>query len=348
MGKTAVVVMNLGGPDGPESIRPFLFNFFMDKNIIRLPKPLRFLLANLIASRRSKREAGESYAELGNKSPLLANTKAQADALQTILGEGYIVRVHMRYWHPMADEVIQQLKDEDIDHLILLPLYPQYSTTTTRSSLQEIGKSLQKFGLDVPVSTICCYPFEAGFINASARLVKQKYDEMACHPRILFSAHGLPEDIVKDGDPYQWQCEESAKLIAEKTGIENPDWQICYQSRVGPKKWIGPSLDDALEKAAAEGKDVLIYPHAFVNEHVETLVELDIEYQEMATELGIQKYGRVSTVSTDPEFMNGLAEMVKHRANTKQPGIMPDCGKRLCPSGFQRCAMDQNSQIGKG
>ncbi len=315
MEKVAVVLFNLGGPDSPAAVKPFLFNFFMDKNIIALPLPFRFLLAKLISNRRSKREAGESYKELGGSSPLLANSQEQAKALEKVLGEGFKVFVCMRYWHPMADQIVREVQDWGADQVVLLPLYPQFSTTTTWSSLGAWEKATKKSGLDKPTQKICCYPLNEGYIKASVLRVMEAY-EMAVKdgheaPRVLFSAHGLPEDIIKKGDPYQWQCQQSATKIAGATGVKDLDWQICYQSRVGPKKWIGPSLDEALEKAAQDKKAVVIYPHAFTQEHVETLVELDIEYKEMAEELGIDGYYRAGTVGTHPDFIAGLAELVK-------------------------------------
>lgn len=329
--KTAVILFNLGGPDKPESIRPFLINFFMDKNIIRAPYFVRFFVSRLIAYRRSKKEAGASYAALGGKSPLLDNTNAQADALQAVLGDGYKVFVCMRYWHPMADAVTNAVKDYNPDDIVLLPLYPQYSTTTTRSSFEDWNKFAAKNGLDKPTRRVCCYPFDDGFVNASADNIKQAYADFVTAygvpPRLLFSAHGLPEKIIKDGDSYQWACEESAAKIAAATGITNLDWQICYQSRVGPLQWIKPSTEDALHKAAADKKGVLIYPHAFVSEHVETLVEIEEEYRHLAKEIGVPAFARVPTVATHPVFINGLKELVLNTA--PRP--------RLCPKEFGRC-----------
>ncbi|MCB9990183.1 MAG: ferrochelatase [Rhodospirillales bacterium] len=333
--KTAIILFNLGGPDKPDSIRPFLLNFFMDKNIIHLPYPLRWMISRLIANRRSKREAGDSYALLGGKSPLLENTQDQANALQAKLGDDHKVFVCMRYWHPMADEVARKVKDYDPARIILLPLYPQYSTTTTRSSFQSWDKAAEAAGLTVPGERVCCYPFHDGFIAASADHVtaayKQAQKELAEKdlpaPRVLFSAHGLPEDIVKAGDPYQWQCERCAEKIAAATGIEDLDWQICYQSRVGPKKWIGPSTDEALRQAAADKVPVLIYPHAFVSEHVETLVEIEIEYRHLAEQEGVPYFARVPTVGTHEAYIDALAQLVKNPQVQKIcPRSCGDCG----------------------
>ena len=337
--KTAVVLFNLGGPDCKEAIRPFLINFFMDKNIITAPWPVRFFVSRLIAWKRTKNEAGASYGILGDKSPLLENTQAQADALQAALGDNYRTFVCMRYWHPMTDEVVKQVAEYAPDHVVLLPLYPQYSTTTTRSSLQQWSVETKRQKMDIPTSLACCYPYDNGFISASADLVRSKYQEMSAKigrpPRVLFSAHGLPEKIVAAGDPYQWQCEESARKIAAATGIEELDWSICYQSRVGPLKWIGPSTEQALEKAAADKVPVLIYPHAFVSEHVETLVEIDIEYRELASHLGVPAFDKVTTVGTHPLFINGLADIVR-RHETEGEFPHPS-SPRICPAIYDNC-----------
>lgn len=339
--KTAVVLFNLGGPDSKAAIKPFLFNFFTDPNIIRLPYPLRWMIAKLIAARRSKREAGTSYGELGDKSPLLANSQAQADALEAMLGDEYKVFVCMRYWHPMAGEVAKNVQLYDPDKIILLPLYPQYSTTTTRSSYQAWKSACRKIGLNKSSKLVCCYPSENGFIRASAANILHVYEkallETGQTPRILLSAHGLPEDVVKDGDPYQAQCEKSAEDIIRATSLENPDWQICYQSRVGPKKWIGPSTEEALERAAKDGVPVVILPHAFTQEHVETLVEIEIEYREKADHLGVPGFYRVPTVGTHPDFIRGLADMVL--ASNTAPDIASNIGVSVCPSTAKECAM---------
>lgn len=348
MKKTAVVLFNLGGPDSKQAIRPFLLNFFTDPNIIRLPYPFRWLLANLIASRRSKKEAGNSYAELGDKSPLLEHSTQQAEALETLLNKGgeqeYKVFVCMRYWHPMADEVVQQVKSWNADQIILLPLYPQYSTTTTRSSFQTWLKACDEHGLKKPFKLVCCYPSENGFIEASAQRVRDVYEKAALEtgesPRILFSAHGLPESIVKSGDPYQHQCEMSAKEIVEAAGLSSADWQICYQSRVGAQKWLGPSTEEALETAAADQVPVVIYPHAFTQEHVETLVEIDIEYREVAEHLGISGFYKVETVGTHPDFIQGLADMVQ--GSSRNPVVSSHVGVSCCGS-HKECAMKQFS-----
>ena len=342
--KVAVVLFNLGGPDSKNAIQPFLMNFFMDKSIIDLPIPLRCILASLISKRRSRREAGKSYAELGDKSPLLENTRRQAKALARALKGGkssFKTFVCMRYWHPMAAQVVREVREWGADRIVLLPLYPQFSTTTTRSSLQQWNKALLQAGMDVPASMICCYHANEGFVQASAQNIRTKYDQALSDgyekPRVLFSAHGLPEKIIRNGDPYQWQCEQSAQAIVRALAIEDLDYQYCYQSRVGPLKWIGPSVDEALAKAAQDRKAVVIYPHAFTQEHVETLVELDIEYREAAEKLGQQGYYRAATVGAHKDFIAGLAGLV--RAHLDRTGIMAEGFQSPCPGQFTQCCM---------
>lgn len=344
----AVVLFNLGGPDRPESIRPFLINFFMDKAIIGAPYPVRWAISRYIAFKRSRREAGSAYGVLGGKSPLLENTNAQARALEENLngrqdGNRYTVHVCMRYWHPMTERVVQQVMADQPDQIILLPLYPQFSTTTSGSSWTAWKRGARKAGLNVPTHFVCCYPDADGFITASAENVRNAYEKLrtecaaAKPPRVLFSAHGLPEKIIKGGDPYQVQCERTAHLVADATGIENLDWQICYQSRVGPLKWIQPSTDQAIEQAARDNVPVVIYPHAFVSEHVETLVEIEQEYRDKARGLGVPGFARVETVMVHPAFIDSLASMVTDnidRAGVASNRFLPQCGAEWC-----RCPM---------
>ncbi len=342
--KVAVVMLNLGGPDSKEAIKPFLMNFFMDKNIIRLPLLFRWMLAKLISIRRSKREAGESYGELGDKSPLLENSQAQAKALQQKLitdGHQFKTFVCMRYWHPMSAQMVREVRDWGAEKIVIVPLYPQYSTTTTKSSLEQWNQEMRDIGMDIPTSIVGCYHVNEGFIKSSAANIVVEYNRALSDgyeaPRVLFSAHGLPEKIIKDGDPYQWQCEQGAAAIADAMGVENLDWQICYQSRVGRLKWIGPSVGEALELATADEKAVVIYPHAFTQEHVETLVELDIEYREEAEKMGQRGYYRARTVGTNAVFIDGLAQMVI--AHLDKEGIAAEGGVCPCPELFNECCM---------
>jgi len=348
--KTAVVLFNLGGPDSVGAIRPFLFNFFTDRNIIRLPFFLRWPLATLIAVRRSKREAGTSYGLIGGRSPLLDNTEAQRQALEKMLGDDYRVFISMRYWHPMAADVAPQVKAYTPDHVVLLPLYPQYSTTTTRSSYQAWQKAARDCGLASSTALVCCYPQDDGFISASVHLVGAAYDQALAAarsrslpaPRVLFSAHGLPESIIADGDPYQWQCEQTMRAILERRAVPELDFVLCYQSRVGRQRWLGPSTEEEIRRAGLEGRPVVIYPLAFTQEHVETLAEIEIEYRHVAETAGVPLFLRVPTVGVDESFIAGLARMVRDAAG--QTGIAPAGGVRICPSTQRRCCCIQDSK----
>jgi ferrochelatase len=207
----------------------------------------------------------------------------------------------------MTEAVVRSVKRFVPDRIVLLPLYPQFSTTTTASSFKEWNDTAS---FKVPTTTIESYPTEPGFIAASVELVKQGLAEAGAGPgRVLFSAHGLPERVIKAGDPYQAQVEQTAKAIAD--GLGEIDWSICYQSRVGPLKWIGPSTDAEIRRAGADKVGVVIYPLAFVSEHSETLVELDIDYRHLAKRVGITTYIRVPTVGTHPLFVAGLARLVR-------------------------------------
>ncbi|MGB0681321.1 MAG: ferrochelatase [Magnetovibrionaceae bacterium] len=343
MTKRAIVLFNLGGPDAPESVQPFLFNLFNDPAIIGLPNPFRFLLAKLISTRRAP-VAQEIYSHLGGKSPLLDLTRKQADALEKALEEeGTETRafIAMRYWHPMSDETAKAVKAFDPDQIVLLPLYPQFSTTTTGSSVKEWHRAAKAAGLNKPTVTTCCYPEDNGFVDAVTRLTRASLAEAGENPRLLFSAHGLPKKVIAKGDPYQWQVEQSAARVVEKLAIEGLDWQVCYQSRVGPLEWIGPSTEDEIERAGRDGKKIVLVPIAFVSEHSETLVELDIEYRELADKVGVKDYLRVPTVCSEPEYIQGLAAIVK---TATQWDDAPRCatGNRVCPATWSQCPCRMN------
>ncbi len=341
MTRTAVILFNLGGPDRPDAIQPFLANLFNDPAIIGLPWPFRPILANLISHRRQK-QAREIYDQIGGKSPLLEQTWDQARALQQALNDEHArVFVAMRYWHPMAEEVVGQVKEFAPDRVVLLPLYPQHSTTTTASSVREWKRAARAAGLNVPTHTVCCYPTEPGLIAAQAKLVNEALEKAADKPvRLLFSAHGLPEKIIKEGDPYQWQVEQTSSAVMDAVGRPELDWQVCYQSRVGPLSWIGPSTDDEIRRAGEESLGVVIIPIAFVSEHSETLVELDIEYAELAQKAGVKTYIRVPAVKTQPAFIKGLADIVG-AAFVRNDDPASNTGSRLCPADRAKCPCRQ-------
>ena len=336
--RRAVVLFNLGGPDRPDAIRPFLFNLFNDPAIIGVPQPLRWAIAELISRTREK-PARANYAVMGGASPLLKETEAQAAALEGALkariGAGVKVFVAMRYWRPFIAETARAVAEYAPDDVILLPLYPQFSTTTTGSSLAAWRKAYRGPGAE---HAVCCYPEEPGLIEAHARTIRATHRALGGPSplRILFSAHGLPQKVVDGGDPYQHQIERTCAAVIDRLGPDwtsGWDWRVCYQSRVGPMKWLGPSIGEALQTAAADGRGVLVAPIAFVSEHIETLVELDHEYAAMARTLGLPFYLRAPAIGTDLAFIEGLAETVTDALpNT---GLAP--AGRPCAAGLARC-----------
>jgi ferrochelatase len=341
-GKVAVVLFNLGGPDRLEAVQPFLANLFSDPAIIGLPALLRRPLAKLIARRRAP-VAREIYAQIGGGSPLLPLTQAQGTALEAALAARGIEAksfIAMRYWHPLTEAAVREVAAWRPDRIVLLPLYPQYSTTTTGSSLAAWDEAAAAAGLTAPASAVCCYPTDQGFVAAVAEHVADAIATARANGgrfRLLFSAHGLPERVVARGDPYQWQVERTVAAVMAKLADPGLDHAICYQSRVGPLKWIGPSTEEELERAAEDGvATAIVVPIAFVSEHSETLVELDIEYRHLATGRGIAHYLRVPAVGTTPAFIDGLAELVSG-ALERRTGVAGGEGGRLCQERWQGC-----------
>jgi ferrochelatase len=312
MARHAVVLMNLGGPDSPAAVRPFLYNLFSDPAIIGLSVPLRLPLAWLIAMRRSA-VAGEIYAHLGGASPLLANTEAQAQALEAVLGADYRCFIAMRYWHPLTAAAVAAVKAWQPDDIVLLPLYPQFSTTTTGSSLTAWRQEAAREGLDCPTRIVSNYPIEPGFIAALAGAIDVVLaaGSRDMPVRLLLSAHGLPLKIVRRGDPYPQQVEATAAAVVAALAHPLADWQVCYQSRVGPLAWLGPSVDDEVRRAGRDGVGLVIAPISFVSEHSETLVELDRDYRRLAEASGVPGYWRALAVGTNPRFIAGLARLVR-------------------------------------
>jgi ferrochelatase len=309
--KIAIVLFNLGGPDGPDSVRPFLKNLFSDPAIIRVAAPLRWFLARLISTLRAK-SARANYAKMGGGSPLVPETLAQAEALEKAVKarpgyENAEVKTFlaMRYWKPFVKDAIAQVRAFNPDETVLLPLYPQFSTTTTDSSLQ----AWKKAG-GGPAKLICCYPDAPGFIEAHAEAVMETWRAGGSpgRVRVLWSAHGLPEKIILDGDPYQKQVEETVAALRPMLP-ENFEHAICYQSRVGPVKWIGPATETEIERAGEDKIAVIVVPIAFVSEHIETLVELDEEYYEVAHEVGVPLYLRAPALGTRAKFIDELARL---------------------------------------
>jgi ferrochelatase len=333
--KLAVVLFNLGGPDSLDAVQPFLMNLFDDPAIIRLPAILRRPLARRIAARRAPITRA-IYARIGGQSPILGETEAQAHALERMLaGRGYDAKcfIAMRYWRPTTTETVRTVKAWGPDAVVALPLYPQFSTATTASSYRAWWKSSAAEELSSRQSAVCCFPWDRGFIAAIAGLLMDALARRrgGIDYRILFSAHGLPKRIIAKGDPYQWQVEQTVAHILGQMRESSLDSTICYQSRVGPLKWIGPATDTEVRRAGAEKKGLIVVPVAFVSEHSETLVELDMDYAKLAEDFGVPDYMRVPAVRTQPTFIAGLAELVE-RALTAE-GAVTCAARRLCPVG---------------
>jgi len=349
MAKTAVVIFNLGGPDRPDAVKPFLINLFMDPAIIRQPWPLRWLLAHLIAARRAP-VARKNYAAIGGRSPILELTRDQAAALQAEFTAAEAVRVFvaMRHWHPLAEACATEVKAYAPERVVLLPLFPQFSTTTTGSFLTAWAKAAARAGLEVPTTTVCCYPSLPGFVAALARSTAEAVVSAAQHgrPLVLFSAHGLPRAIVARGDPYSEQVRETVAAVVARLPAGTFDHRICYQSRVGPTEWLRPYTDDEIARAGAACVPLVVVPLAFVCEHSETLVELDIDYRRLAEESGVPAFLRVAAVGTAREFIEGLARLVRHAAAATTPvvcGLETGPGTRRCPAGFGGCPLAEKA-----
>jgi ferrochelatase len=345
--KIAVVLFNLGGPDRPEAIRPFLLNLFSDPAILRVPFFIRPILARIITRSRLG-PAMANYRLLGGRSGLLDLTREQAAALEAALPEHEAkCFIAMRYWRPFSLEAALAVKAWGPDEVVLLPLYPQFSTTTTGSSLKAWREASVRAGLMVETTAVCCYPTEPAYAQATAAPIKAAYEkaraslDSSVKLRVLFSAHGLPEVIVKGGDPYQWQVEQTTAAVMAAWGGE-VDHVICFQSRATPQKWLDPSTEAEIERAARDKVAVLVVPIAFVSEHTETLVELDVEYRGLAEKLGVPGYFRVPTQNADPAFIASLAEIVR-RARDCGPGLCSGTGGRVCAPVFGGCPFSESS-----
>lgn len=336
--RTAVVLFNLGGPDSLEAVEPFLENLFADPAIIALPAFLRRPIARFAASRRAP-VAREIYAKLGGASPINAETSKQAIALELeLIARRRSVRtfVAMRCWRPLISETFQEVTNWSPERIVLLPLYPQYSTTTTASSFAEWDRLSCAIEESVGTTRICCYPQAGGFIGAMTGLIQDMFTRRKPNVdyRLLLSAHGLPKRTVARGDPYRWQVEQTANALVQQLGITALDWRLTFQSRVGPLAWIGPATDEEIRVAGKEAKGVIVVPIAFVSEHSETLVELDVEYARLARDSGVLDYLRVPAVGAHPLFIAALADLVE-QALDQDAGFV---GSRLCPACSRRCA----------
>ena len=332
--KKAVILFNLGGPDKLDSVEPFLFNLFNDPAIISIPSFFRYPLAKFISKRRTP-TAKNIYKEIGNKSPILELTTGQAKSLENNLSKkgNYKCFIVMRCWHPRASDVIKKVKEYNPEEIILLPLYPQYSASTSGSSINEWNDLCKKENYQIKTKTICCYPTENNFVKSHISLINKTLKSVENNNfKLIFSAHGLPESKIKKGDPYKWQVEETVKEIMLKIKNENLDYIISYQSRVGPLKWIGPSTDEIIIQYSKEKKGIVIVPIAFVSEHSETLVELDIEYKKLAEKNGCAFYKRVPALGIEENFIEGLAELILQQG-TRGNFV----SSVICPNKYIKC-----------
>ena len=364
MAKVGVVLLNLGGPERIQDVGPFLYNLFADPEIIRLPNPaLQKPLAWLISSLRAGKSQA-AYRSIGGGSPLRRITEQQARELQSSLRQRGIEAtsyVAMRYWHPFTESAVADIKADGIDEVVVLPLYPHFSISTSGSSFRELQRLRQgdpSFS-KLPIRCIRSYYDDPGYIGAMAELIGKEIQ--ACpnpaDAHIFFSAHGVPKSYVEEaGDPYQKEIETCAQLIMDKLasdlGHSNP-FTLAYQSRVGPVEWLKPYTDDALNELGESGvKDLVVVPISFVSEHIETLEEIDIEYREIATEAGITNFRRVPALDTTPSFIDGLANLVQHalegpEVNLDQAAALPTKVK-LYPQDKWAWGWNNSSEVWNG
>ena len=317
--RVGIVLFQLGGPDTLEAIEPFLFNLFCDPDIIDFPfaRLGRRPLAKLISTTRA-RKVQHHYATIGGGSPIRRFTERQARALESELrsqGMDAHCFVAMRYWHPFTSEAIEQLRRADCDEVVLLPLYPQYSSTTTGSSLNEWNRL---FHADVPMQRVESFYRHPHYLNALVEKIDEALARFAApeEPTILFSAHSVPVSVIEKGDPYQRQIEETVALLIQHGGWNNPH-RLCYQSKVGASRWLQPSLHHSLKALASEGaREVCVVPVAFVSDHVETLGEIDHEAREEARQLGFRQFEMSAGLNDSPKFIRALAQIVHESLGT--------------------------------
>jgi ferrochelatase len=308
--KIGILLLNLGGPERPEDVRPFLYNLFSDRQIIRLgPSFLQKPIAWFIAHRRAPKSMA-NYARIGGGSPIRKKTEEQALALEVALRQDgrFIVRSCMRYWHPYAAEALMAMQQARVEEIIALPLYPHYSIATTGSSLSDLHRTATQLGLDIPIRDIHSWPSEPSFIACLANRIRTGLQTFQGKPvQVVYSAHSLPVQFIREGDPYVDHLQQTIAAVEALTGTQG---RLCYQSRSGPVEWLEPSLPETLLSLAAEGcTNVLVVPISFVSDHVETLYEIDMQYREMAVELGMG-FASTAALNADPRFIEGLRSLV--------------------------------------
>ncbi|MHB8481515.1 MAG: ferrochelatase [Nitrospiria bacterium] len=314
---TGVLLINLGGPDSPEAIEPFLYNLFSDKDIITLPFGFQWLLpviATWISKRRST-VAKEYYRLIGGKSPIRELTEAQRGALESLLLKDgdYRVFVGMRYWHPDLSEAVDQIVKEGIGKVIVLPLFPQYSITSSGSGINELDRIIKRKGLKLDILPVYEWYSQPTYIQSLVENINEGKKlfpgEVPGKLHVLFSAHGVPEKVVLKGDPYQKQIEKTVQLL--KPYLKEDVVHLAYQSKIGRLRWIGPSVEEKLKELAEQKvQKVLAIPISFVSDHSETLYEIDIMFKKIATTLGIPYFYRMPSLNTSPTFIRALKEIV--------------------------------------
>lgn len=324
--RTGVVLFNLGGPETLDDVRPFLFNLFSDPDIIRLPvRALQRPLAWFISTQRYKKSRAY-YEKIGGGSPLRRITNEQARALEEELarrGVDATVYVAMRYWKPFTEEAFEQIRRDRITRLVALPLYPQYSISTTGSSINRMNEIVKQRGDSMlRITTVCSYQDDPLYLDALAASVGEALaqfpDPAPSSTHILFSAHSVPVSYIKEGDPYLDQTRQTVKLVMERVGADRPH-SLSFQSKVGPVEWLRPSTDETIRELAAKGAgQVLLVPVSFVSEHIETLYELDILYRDVAREVGLKEYRRVAALNCRPDFISALAGLVEENLKDGQ------------------------------
>ena len=323
--KIGVVLLNLGGPDSLDAVEPFLFNLFSDPDIINFPGSFLFRnwLAKLISSKRHPR-IQEQYKQFGGKSPLKDFTLGQAKLLEEKLNERFPARVFaaMRYWHPFTEEVLDELEKEAIKRVILLPLYPQFSKATTESSVKEWKKQLALRDSKIDWTLIEHYYDFAPYVDACVERINQGLEKFSADKRktvdILFSAHGTPMKLVREGDPYSGHICETVTAVMARGGWTNPH-HLCFQSKVGPQKWLTPSTPETIKDLAKKGsKLMLVVPIAFASDHLETLFEVGIEFRHMAKEAGVEQFEVTEGLNYSEKFISALAELVYQKMENPQ------------------------------
>ena len=325
--KIGVVLLNLGGPDSLEAVEPFLYNLFCDPDIIDFPGSFLFRkgLAKLISSRRHPR-VQKQYAQIGGKSPLKDHTLKQAALLEEKLNEKLPAKVYvaMRYWRPSTDEALDAIEEDGIKKVILLPLYPQYSKATTVSSVKEWEKRVKQRGekLQLDTTLIGSYYDYPTYIEAFVERTNEGLEMFPADRRndvhILFSAHGTPMKLVREGDPYSGHIKKTVEAIVRQGNITH-DHSLCYQSKVGPLKWLTPSTPDTIKDLAAKGvKNMLVVPVAFASDHLETLFEVGIEFKHMAKTAGVEQFEVTVGLNDSPTFIKALSELVFEKAGVQR------------------------------